>query len=143
MQLKPSDWYHPCCSGLQVQGTAISPAAWSKLLYRESAVLSSFTSDFTPSATKLYHAVDTSSCSFEHVLRKVDLFAASSFQAVIDIHKCCDLHVHAGERNCQRIEFFIRTGKLKVFYNAVLCSDDKFFFIGFLCKIHDPVVDPT
>ena len=24
---KPSDWHHPCCSGLQVQGTAISPAA--------------------------------------------------------------------------------------------------------------------
>ena len=23
-----SDWHHPCCSGLQVQGTAISPAAW-------------------------------------------------------------------------------------------------------------------
>ena len=38
----------PRCSGLQVQGTAISPAAWSKLLYRESAVLSSFTSGFYP-----------------------------------------------------------------------------------------------
>ena len=24
---EPSDWHHPCCSGLQVQGTAISPAA--------------------------------------------------------------------------------------------------------------------
>ena len=23
----PSVWHHPCCSGLQVQGTAISPAA--------------------------------------------------------------------------------------------------------------------
>ena len=34
-----SDWHHPCCSGLQVQGTAISPAAhfW---LYRQEAVLS-------------------------------------------------------------------------------------------------------
>ena len=24
---KPSDWHHPRCSGLRVQGTAISPAA--------------------------------------------------------------------------------------------------------------------
>ena len=25
---EPSDWHHPRCSGLRVQGTAISPAAW-------------------------------------------------------------------------------------------------------------------
>ncbi|WP_455504343.1 hypothetical protein, partial [Blautia sp.] len=26
-KIQASDWHHPCCSGLQVQGTAISPAA--------------------------------------------------------------------------------------------------------------------
>ena len=34
-----SDWHHPCCSGLQVQGTAISPAAHS-WLYRRGLGLS-------------------------------------------------------------------------------------------------------
>ena len=38
---KPSDWHHPRCSGLRVQGTAISPAARMFQLYRVCADLSS------------------------------------------------------------------------------------------------------
>ena len=43
--MQASDWHHPCCSGLQVQGTAISPAA-RNLLYVVLMDLSRLLGDF-------------------------------------------------------------------------------------------------
>ena len=89
---------------------------------------------FRFSSTQFYHSVDASSGAFHNILRKEDFFSASSFETVIDVHKSCYLHIHAGELYGNRVEFFIRTGKLEMFYDTVFCSDDKFFMFGFFCK---------
>ena len=64
------------------------------------------------SASKLHHTVNAAAGSFYYVFWKFDHFSACSFEAVVDIHQGCDLHVHAGQHDRQWIKFLIRAFEL-------------------------------
>ena len=86
---------------------------------------------------QFHHSSDASSGTFNHILRQLDFFSAASFQTVINIHQCCDLHIHTCQWNSQRIERLVRTIKLQMFYNTVFRSDNKFSAVRFLGIIHN------
>ena len=81
---------------------------------------------------QFHHSSDAFSGTFNHILRQLDFFSAAAFQTVINIHQCCDLHIHTCQWNSQRIEGLVRTIKLQMFYNTVFRSDNKFSAVRFL-----------
>lgn len=64
------------------------------------------------SATKFHHTVNTSSGTFHDIRRQFNLFTTTAFQAIINVHQCSDLHIHAGKLHRQWIKLFIRAVKL-------------------------------
>ena len=64
------------------------------------------------SASEFHHTINAAAGSFHYILRKFDHFSAYSSETVVNIHQCCDLHIHAGQHDRQRIKVLIRTFKL-------------------------------
>ena len=86
---------------------------------------------------QFHHSSDAFSGTFNHILRQLDFFSAAAFQTVINIHQCCDLHIHTCQWNSQWIEGLVRTAKLQMFYNTVFRSDNKFSAVRYLGIIHN------
>ena len=51
---------------------------------------------YKPLFSKFYHSTNASSGTLNNILRQPDFFSTPAFKTVINIHQCCDLHIHTG-----------------------------------------------